>query len=101
MSAAHWRASARAARSSTTLSNGAVSADGRYVVFSSAATDLLNGVNSKDQIVRRDLSTNKSALVSVATNGSAVGNGTSFAPIVSGDGRLVAFNSAASNLNAS
>src|SRR5438132_752939 len=74
------------------LANGAVSADGRYVVFSSTATNLLSGgANSKDQILRRDLSTEKTALVSVASNGTSVGNGGSFDPIVSADGRFVAF----------
>ena len=75
-----------------------VSADGRYVVFQSDASNLaatdLNGVQD---IFRRDLATGTTELVSRRPNGNA-GNGIAVQPDVSGDGRFVVWSSNASNL---
>jgi Tol biopolymer transport system component len=78
----------------------AISADGRYVVFSSAATNLVaqdtNG--SLDEFLRdRELGTTER--VSVASDGSQ-GDGDSFSDgaCISGDGRYVVFVSKSTNL---
>ena len=88
--------------------NGApvLSADGRYVVFISAATNLVPGATSgRDQIYWKDTVTGQLKLVSSDANGAA-GNGTcSFNtpeglsyPAVSADGRFVTFASNSTNL---
>jgi len=77
---------------------GALSADGRFVVFSSAAPNLLpNDANATHDVFVRDLWNGTNALVSVNTNG-ASGNGTSRNPSISADGRFVAFTSQATDL---
>jgi Tol biopolymer transport system component len=79
--------------------NAVLSADGRYVVFISAATNLVAGpVNTNDNVFRRDLVTGITALVSVGTDGVSPGNGDASYPVISPDGRYVAFLSWATNL---
>ena len=76
----------------------AISDDGRYVAFSSEATNLVRGdTNFVDDVFVRDLLTNATTRVSVGNNG-AQGNGNSTDPSISADGRYVAFVSDASNL---
>ena len=79
----------------------ALSADGRHVAFSSLATSLST---QDDDDVRdvfvRDLAAGATALVSRAAGASgAAGDGDSFGPSLSGDGRFVAFSSRADNLS--
>src|SRR5262249_32007494 len=75
-----------------------VSADGRYVAFHSDATNLVFGdTNGCTDVFVYDRQTGATARVSVASDG-AQGNAGSVDPSVSGDGRFVAFHSAASNL---
>ena len=75
-----------------------ISADGRYVAFTSAATNLAPIIGgSGSQIFLRDTQTNQTILISRDTFGSA-GDGTSSRPTISADGRYVAFTSAATNL---
>jgi len=75
-----------------------ISADGRYVVFRSAASNLVSGdTNSRPDIFVRDRQTNQTSRVSVATNGTQ-GNDYSDEPAISSDGRYVVFESWASNL---
>jgi Tol biopolymer transport system component len=77
---------------------GGVSTNGRYVVFESDADDLVPGdTNGVSDIFLRDLVTGTTQLVSVATNG-APANGASTEPVMTPDGRYVAFVSAARNL---
>jgi Tol biopolymer transport system component len=80
----------------------AISADGRYIAFNSLATNLSPadaGPVDWDVYVR-DLQTNTTELVSRAAGvGGAKGDGWSLRPAISADGRLVAFDSAATNLN--
>lgn len=75
------------------------SRDGRFMVFSSGASDLstndLNGFR-RDVFVR-ELATGRTWVASVNPEGRS-GNGDSFAPDVSADGRWVAFASRASDL---
>jgi hypothetical protein len=75
-----------------------ISADGRYVVFESPASNLTSsGGNGTPNVFRYDNQTQQTVLVSVAGDGSA-GNAQSTRPTVSGDGRYVAFGSMARNL---
>ncbi len=75
------------------------SADGRYVVFLSRATNLTaNPANIYANVYRRDLLLGTTVLVSVGTDGRNPGNGDSTAPLTSQDGRYVVFASAAKNL---
>ena len=77
---------------------GQVSANGRYAVFQSDASDLLPGdTNGVSDIFVRDLQTGSNILVSVAADGSW-GNGASTDPVMTPDGRYAAFVSVAANL---
>ncbi len=76
-----------------------MSADGRYVVFDSVATNLVPGINTngRRQIYLRDRETGLTELVSI--NAQRVpGNGDSFAPVVSDDGQVIVFESLANDL---
>ncbi len=76
----------------------AVSGDGRFVAFSSEASNLVSGdTNGASDIFVRDRQTNTTSRVAIATGG-AQANGPSFAPALSADGRFVAFESFATNL---
>jgi Tol biopolymer transport system component len=76
----------------------AISADGSFVAFESRSTNLVTPAsNGLTHIFLRDLSNNTTSLLSVDTTGSP-GNGSSFAPSISPDGKYVAFESYASNL---
>ncbi|HEY8514658.1 MAG TPA: hypothetical protein VIS07_03990 [Candidatus Binatia bacterium] len=75
-----------------------LSADGRYVAFASAATNLVPGdSNGAFDVFVRDRVAGTIERVSVASDGSE-GNFDSISPSISEDGRYVAFASAASNL---
>jgi Tol biopolymer transport system component len=81
----------------TSASQG-ISADGRYVVFSSDATNLVTGdTNATNDVFVRDRTTATTTRVSVATGG-AQANGPSNRPAISSDGRYVAFSSRALSL---
>ena len=54
--------------------------------------------NDAQDVFVRDLQTGTTTLVSVSTNGVNPGNGDSFSPTISADGRYVLFHSKASNL---
>lgn len=76
----------------------AMSADGRFVAFSSDATNLVAGdANGVPDVFVWDAQTGTSTCVS-RTPGGATGNGASAAPAISGDGLLVGFESFASDL---
>ncbi|MBA2318697.1 MAG: cell wall-binding repeat-containing protein [Euzebyales bacterium] len=76
-----------------------VSADGRVVVFESFAADLTGAtdVNGVRDVFVRDLVSGTTTLVSANPSGDA-GDGASFAPTISADGRTVAFSSEATDL---
>jgi hypothetical protein len=79
-------------------SNPDLSADGRFVVFDSAASNLVAGdTNGAPDVFVRDLRTGTTALVSAARGGGP-GNGASGAPAISAGGAFVSFASKASNL---
>ena len=79
--------------------NPVLSADGRFVAFVSNAIDLVpNDASSTGDVFMRDLQTGSTTLVSVNRFGTAGGNGSSGSPVISADGRFVAFVSQASDL---
>lgn len=74
-----------------------LTADGRFAVFQSQATSLVNGdTNNRGDIFRHDRLTRETVRLSVGTYGSEL-NGDSFRPAVSADGRYIAFVSDATN----
>ena len=76
----------------------AISADGRYVAFSSWASNLVAGdTNDTTDVFVRDRATGATTRVSVASDG-AQGNNQTLLPAISADGRFVAFVSLAFNL---
>ena len=89
--------------SNGTLSNGysgepSVSADGRYVAFSSYANNLVtNDTNYQSDIFVRDSVSNVTERVSISSNGNEA-NSDCYNPSISGDGRYITFNSYANNL---
>jgi flagellin-like hook-associated protein FlgL len=81
---------------------GGMSADGRYVTFTSVASNLVSGdTNSRRDAFVKDMLTGVTTRVNTDSAG-AEANGHSYAasssPSISSDGRFVAFNSIASNL---
>ena len=78
-----------------------ISGDGRYVAFTSSATNLVPGdANGLTDVFRRDLITGESLRVSENSVG-AGGDASAFASDVSDDGQFVVFESRATNLLAS
>ena len=76
-----------------------VSGDGRYVVYSSTATNLVMAdVSDQREVFRHDRDTNRTIRVAVATSVNGEGNGSSSSPAISRDGQRVAFLSTSSNL---
>jgi Tol biopolymer transport system component len=76
----------------------AVSADGRWVVFSSDASNLVPGdFNHSRDVFLRDAKTGQTRRISVSSAGQQ-GNADSYNPTISGDGRYVVYDSFASNL---
>jgi hypothetical protein len=76
----------------------AISAEGGYVAFGSAATNLVSGdTNGYLDVFVRDRQAGTTTRMSLSSAG-IQGNGGSFAPAISSDGSLVAFQSQASNL---
>jgi hypothetical protein len=75
-----------------------ISADGRYVVFDSYASNLVaNDTNATSDIFLKDTETGLTTRVSVNSSGTQ-GNNLSEHPVISSDGSYIAFKSAASNL---
>src|SRR5688572_29037758 len=74
-----------------------ISADGRFVVFSSFADNLVPGVQSGLQVYLRDRATGTIERISEDAAGEP-GDGSSVAPTVSLDGRFVAFQTNSGNL---
>jgi Tol biopolymer transport system component len=76
----------------------AISADGRYVAFLSSATNLVSGDNNGNaDVFVHDRQTAITTRVSISSGG-AEANGSSYEPVISADGRYVAFHSYATNL---
>jgi hypothetical protein len=80
------------------LTSSSISGNGRYVAFSSSATNLIqNDTNGVEDVFVYDLQTDEVNRISLALNGGQA-NGTSYGGSISTNGRYVAFISAASNL---
>ena len=74
---------------------GAISFDGRFVVFSSSSDDLFDGDDDSVQnVYRRDRQTGTTELISRDAQGNPLNRGSS-SPAISGDGSVVAFVTAA------
>jgi hypothetical protein len=75
-----------------------VSGDGRYVAFQSLASNLVSGdANGDFDVFVRDMQTGITELASVDSSGNQA-NSWSYGPVISADGRYVAFYSTATNL---
>ena len=74
-----------------------ISADGRYVAFTSSSSDLTDQRNRHHAVFVRDLQTETTELISVNRGGNAA-NRRSYAPSISAGGRFVTFFSKATNL---
>jgi Tol biopolymer transport system component len=81
------------------LGQWSVSADGRWAAFASAADDLvLDDANRQPDVFVRDLTNGTNRLVSVGLDGGLALGGGSGSPVISANGRYVAFISGATNL---
>ena len=91
-------AEANAASPQALAGRPSLSGDGRFVAFHSVASNLVSGdTNATEDVFVRDRQTGTTTRVSVVTGG-AQANGASVNPVLSADGRFVAFDSAATNL---
>ena len=79
--------------------NPAISGDGRFIVFQSSAENLNGGDNGLIDIFLHDTTTNTTQLITKDTGGS-LSNGTSTNPVISIDGKIIAFQSTATDLAA-
>ena len=76
-----------------------ISNDGRYVVFESYANNMDPGDTDLDyDIFLRDTQTTTTTIISINSDGTTYGNDNSINPVISADGRYVAFESDASTL---
>ncbi len=77
----------------------AISGDGRFVSFSSEASDLAaNDTNGLEDIFVRDLQAGTTSLVTISAAGTASGNGASIFSSITLDGSTVSFRSNANDL---
>src|SRR6266576_4776584 len=76
-----------------------ISADGRFVLFLSSASNLATNDDGGTfvDVFLRDRTSNTTTLVSVSLTGTGGGNGHSVSPVISTDGRYIAFESEAAN----
>ncbi|MFL6336643.1 MAG: Calx-beta domain-containing protein [Pyrinomonadaceae bacterium] len=82
---------------------GSITPDGRYVVFTTSSPDLAPNDNnggpfSGGDVFVRDRRAGRTILVSINRSGTGTGNATSGSPVITPDGRYVAFISSASDL---
>ncbi len=76
----------------------AISDDGRWVAFASSAQNLVpNDTNDKEDVFLHDRQTGATTRISLSSGG-VQSNDDSFGPVISADGRWIAFVSAATNL---
>ncbi|HZR16881.1 MAG TPA: hypothetical protein VFE51_06095 [Verrucomicrobiae bacterium] len=99
ISAAHPVLNENTPNGNSGMTGPSISADGRFVAFASDADDLVsNDTNGSRDVFVRDLVTGSNILVSVDLSGSANGNGVSYEPSITPDGRYVLFTSSATDL---
>lgn len=76
-----------------------ISADGRFVLFASTATNLVSGdTNGVSDVFLKDLQTGSLTRVSTSSSGDQATGGQSDSPTISADGRYISFFSDATNL---
>ncbi|MFI6128485.1 TolB family protein [Micromonospora sp. NPDC051141] len=75
-----------------------MSADGRFVAFTSEAALVPGDTNDVADVFLRDLRTGTTIRVNVAADGGQATGGSSYGPMMSADGRHVVFSSDATNL---
>ncbi|MFN0006945.1 MAG: TolB family protein [Planctomycetota bacterium] len=91
--------SSSGAEADAALHASSISPDGRYVVFSGSATNLVAGdTNGHEDVFLRDRLNQTTERLSLASNEAQASGGPSYNGSVSDDGRYVAFVSLASNL---
>jgi len=94
----HYSGTSTPAGPSSTVFNPAISSDGRYVAFESASPQIVQTpANAVSDVFVRDTVAGTNILVSVSASGGSA-NGPSYSPLISADGRYVAFRARASNL---
>ncbi len=77
----------------------AISADGRWITYSSDATNLVDGdTNGAADVFLFDCNTGTTQRVSVRSNGAQATGGYSMEPAISADGRWITYRSEATNL---
>ena len=77
----------------------AISGDGRFVAFTSGATNLVAGdTNQATDVFVRDLQSGTTVLASLRTDGAGAANSNSYSPVLSTDGRWLLFRSQAKDL---
>lgn len=79
-------------------SPGDISADGTALTFSSAASNLVAGESTFEQVYLHDVTTGETTAISLNAAGEAGANGNSSDSSISGDGTRIAFISAATDL---
>src|SRR3954469_12976392 len=90
--------SATSIQADTSSDSPSIPANGRYIVFTSSAANLVGGdTNGTTDVFLRDLANQVTRRISVNSNG-VQANGASVEPSISADGRYIAFDSEASNL---
>lgn len=91
-------ASATDAQANAASFSPAATGDGRYVFFTSSASNLVaDDTNGFDDVFRKDLATGEVLRISLGAGG-VQGNGDSTTPSIASDGRYVFFRSSATNL---
>jgi Tol biopolymer transport system component len=76
-----------------------ISGDGRFVVYESLATNLINNdTNGRVDIYVRDRKKGKTKRVSVRSDGTESMDGQADDPVISGDGRMIAWEDSADDL---
>lgn len=84
----------------TAIDRASVSDDGRFVAFTSSASNLVpNDNNSASDVFLRDNLLRTTTLVSINIAGTGSANSASFSPSISGDGRYIVFVSTATDLD--
>ncbi len=98
ISARHPTLASSTPNSLSALTQFSASDDGRFIAYASDADNLVaSDTNGYRDVFVRDMATGRTILVSADVAGVS-GNGPSFEPAISGDGRFIAFASSATNL---
>lgn len=82
-----------------TSGGGSITSDGRYIAFSSEASDLVPGDTATRDVFLRDLQAGTTIRLSTNAAGTAGGNNGSDVPFIDRGGRFVVFSTGATNLS--